>query len=139
MVREKKHYLQMTNGEKRFINNKIKTITSYFFSKHSEKRMEQKYISKYRIKRVLTFHDIVEFNFHNNDARVLLREIDLVGNRKSVCVVVSLITGNIITAYKNDSTDKHPTIDWSQYDATIDIIEKTNQIIIRNNLKCSIK
>lgn len=139
MVREKKHYLQMTNNEKRFINNKIKTITNYFFSNHSEKRMKQKYISKYRVMRVLNFHNIVEFNFHNNDARVLLREIDLVGNKNSVCVVVSLVTGKIITAYKNDNMDIHSTIDWGQYDDTIDIIEKTNQIIISNNLKYLIK
>lgn len=134
---EKKHYLQMKNNEKIFINKKLKNIKNIIFSNHSEVRMKQKHISQYLVINTLKSYDIIEFNIHNNDARVLLRGRN--NFRRNICVVVSLITYKIITVYDNDITDNHPTIDWDNYDENIDIIKEINQKAVKNNLKYKTK
>lgn len=76
---------------------------------------------------------IIEYNSTNNygkiDKRVLIRskksyfvDIDNTLTECNLCFVISIITGQIITAYYNEVNDNHNTIDWLRYDKSLKII-----------------
>jgi hypothetical protein len=63
------------------------------------------------------------------DKRVLLRSSKYVKVKQrygyasvNLCMVVSLITGRVITAYNNVKSDNHLTIDFSRYNENLQII-----------------
>jgi hypothetical protein len=51
------------------------------------------------------------------DIRALMRD------DKGTCVVVSLVSGDIITVYYNDPEDKHYTLNKGQYRWNVDLLD----------------
>lgn len=113
---KRKHVKQMSPEEQETV---IRAINSFHvsyslkFKEHTYYRMKQKGITSKDIVDTIKFGKIVEVhNKVRNDIRVLLR---LRRKKESICVVFSLREGTAITAYKNDRSDNHYTIDWSEY------------------------
>lgn len=138
----KKHVSQMNEIEKEYLANAIASISSKIrFSKHfisSEVKCEKEHVAQLlNCKNLLSL--IVEYNETNNgsyvDRRVLVRdgvpkEVTFFSNASepfiapaNLCVVVSIVTGRIITAYWNLKDDDHKTIDWKRYDANLKVIK----------------
>lgn len=63
---------------------------------------------------------IVEYNETGSDKRILLRS-HYGANDNVQCIVVSLLTGKVITSYLNKSYDNHKTLDPRRYDKKLKI------------------
>ena len=117
----KKLYVDFTNKEKELLknilmNSKDKEIT---IISHAKERMVQKHISPRDIAECLKDFEIIELHQRNSwDTRVLLRGKAKDKYNRNTCVSLSLVTFNIITAYKNNSTDNHYTLQSENYENT---------------------
>lgn len=63
---------------------------------------------------------IVEYNETGADKRILLRSHYAV-NKEVQCIVVSLLSGKVITSYLNKVDDVHKTLDLRRYDKNLKI------------------
>ncbi|UYB00594.1 hypothetical protein OLACOIGA_00032 [Enterococcus phage vB_Efa29212_2e] len=63
---------------------------------------------------------IVEYNETGADKRILLRS-HISHNGNVQCIVISLISGKVITSYLNDVYDRHKTLDPRRYDKNLKI------------------
>lgn len=135
----KKHFSQFSKGEFVYLENKIKKLDlkQIKSSRHLNLKSSISY-KKDDIIAVLSDEDIknriIEFNITPSkgsiDRRVLLRskeEYDVLINNNikkcNLCFVISIITGDLITVYYNESNDSHDTIDWRRYDNDLQIID----------------
>jgi len=63
---------------------------------------------------------IVEYNKTGSDKRILIRShISNEGNVQ--CIVLSLLSGKVITSYLNKASDRHNTLDLRRYDKNLKI------------------
>lgn len=139
----KKHVSQMNDEEKCFLVEALKksslnlTFTNHFYSNGVDCKEEDviALLSRENLKEL-----IVEYNETIRegvkDSRVLVRDTEVKEvlfrvddkNKKefkqqgNLCVVVSILTGNVITAYWNIATDKHTTLNWNRYNADLEIL-----------------
>ena len=63
---------------------------------------------------------IVEYNETGADKRILLRS-HISHNGSVQCIVVSLLSGKVITSYLNKVDDRHNTLDPRRYDKNLKI------------------
>lgn len=63
---------------------------------------------------------IVEYNETGADKRILLRS-HYSKNKEVQCIVVSLLSGKVITSYLNKVDDVHKTLDSRRYDKNLKI------------------
>lgn len=63
---------------------------------------------------------IVEYNETGADKRILLRSHYIV-NKEVQCIVVSLLSGKVITSYLNKADDRHNTLYQRRYDKNLKI------------------
>ena len=63
---------------------------------------------------------IIEYNETGADKRILLRS-HISQNGNVQCIVVSLLSGKVITSYLNDVYDRHKTLDPRRYDKNLKI------------------
>jgi predicted histidine transporter YuiF (NhaC family) len=113
MTNRRKHRSQMTPAEIALVERAIHSKKNWNVCEHVNERMAQKNVTRNEMLAALEFGQVIEV--HNNvkhDVRALVRHTS--GN-SHVCVVVSLITGLIITTYRNDSNDGHSTLNTSMY------------------------
>lgn len=122
---EKRHILQMTDKELNYVQKSLQNFLGrYFYNggsfrvcRHAKRRFFQKNeeisLSKKEIKMVLLFGKLIEFKkitFKNNQTE--LRSVFRLDDK----VVVYNLTGHeIVTFWKNDSDDNHPTLNISKY------------------------
>jgi hypothetical protein len=122
----KKHFLQMTTGEKKYIINRFKSIqpSEWKFNEYSKKKAVNRKVDLDVMRKVFTDgFDLIEYHKHDRDRsnRILLRTIATDKNNKQVCIVFNLTEKEITTVYLNDKDNKHQKLDWSYYDETIDV------------------
>lgn len=133
----RKHTKQMSPREREVLREAIDSldITSWaHFGHHSVERLVEKGLSAVDIVNTIKFGDIIEaHNKIEGDIRVLLRQPTKRGS--SVCVVISLLRGNIVTGYENNNKDKHFTIDWSEYKWKVDLSSEVKMFMNRRNRK----
>lgn len=136
----KKHISQMSLSEVERLEKRLKkiNINKVTYSHH----LHNKDISFYNeclteILQDINAREIIEYNqttMRNGrvDNRVLLREASgrdallkdngsTVKKKANLCVVISLDTSRIITAYWNSVCDSHKTMDWTRYDKDLKI------------------
>lgn len=63
---------------------------------------------------------IIEYNEIGADKRILLRS-HISQNGNVQCIVISLLTGKVITSYLNDVYDRHKTLDPRRYNKNLKI------------------
>jgi hypothetical protein len=131
----RKHTKQMSPLEREVLRQAIDSldITSWaHFGDHSVDRLVEKGLSAVDIVNTIKFGEIIEaHNKKEHDIRVLLRQPTKRGS--SVCVVVSLRDGNIVTGYENKNKDKHFTLDWSEYKWKVDLVAEVKMFMSRRN------
>lgn len=129
----RKHYKQMSPSELETLRDAIdkldKTtladLQSYVLHRMSQRKLEKSDIlNAIRGGRIIEAHNKVR-----NDIRVVLRQETKRGF--SVCVVVSLLKGSIITVYRNDNSDNHYTIDWSEYKWRANLVSEVKHLMYR--------
>lgn len=126
----KKHYTQCTNEEITYLANRAKCITNIRLSKHAKEKDIT--INLNDVKKILKSKDlkkcIIEYNETNGDKRILIRSKEQfptnVNNSTvycNLCIVLSLIKNEIVTAYFNSVKDNHDNINIKRYDANLKI------------------
>lgn len=101
------------------VQNKLRMID------HSKERSRTKHISKREIMECIKQGQLIEFHQVNKQCRVLLRNKT---NKGDVCVVVDILNGNIITAYKNHQNDNHSTLREENYNSKLNVVS----VILKN-------
>lgn len=117
----KKLYVDFTNKEKELLKNILKNSKNKEITiiSHAKERMVQKHISPRDIAECLKDFEVIELHQRNNwDTRVLLRGKAKDRYNRNTCISLSLVTFNIITAYKNSATDNHYTLQSENYENT---------------------
>lgn len=140
---KKKHCSQMSLEEKLYLIQRLQDVRTKKHIQLSE-HLRQKNavsVSYYQLNDILQFigaKNIVEYNTVDrkgyHDERILVRSsreycVDAFDHKKkttikmvcNLCLVVSLLTGNIVTAYYNTSGDIHETINMDRYDSQLAI------------------
>lgn len=133
----KKHVMQMSNKEKKYLVTQIKKVKDNIsYGKHI---LEKNIVfNKKTLKETLNSdylrNYIVEYNEtplkYYTDKRVLIRSeikdkvyINGLGYKYcNLCFVISIITGKVVTAYYNEASDNHSTLDLDRYDKSLKII-----------------
>lgn len=117
----KKLYECFTSEEKELLKNILKNSKNKEITiiSHAKERMVQKHISPRDIAECLKDFEVIELHQRNNwDTRVLLRGKAKDRYNRNTCISLSLVTFNIITAYKNSATDNHYTLQSENYENT---------------------
>lgn len=124
----KKHASQFTSKEAKQLYNakeRVKDLWSKrgikisFHLKDKIRNGETKFSYEMTMRTMLN-STIVEYNERGSDKRILLRS-HISHNRNVQCIVVSLITGKVITSYLNKVDDVHKTLDPRRYDKNLKI------------------
>ena len=132
---EKKHYTQLSEEELNYLENKIHRLKNIKPSWHLVEKKDI-LVRKRDILSALKDSNIKELIIEYNvtykqksiDKRVVLRsrEIYKVSTRDDIiecnlCFVISIIKGEVITAYYNNINDNHDTIDWNRYNENLKV------------------
>lgn len=132
-MQRRKHTKQMTPSERDVIRKAIQSLdpsTLSTFNRYVEHRIAQRRLTREDILHAVRDGDIIEA--HNNkkkDIRILLRHQTSRGF--SVCAVVSLREGSVITAYRNYDDDHHYTIDWDEYKWKANLVSEVKRFMYR--------
>jgi len=130
----KKHYTMFSNDEKLYLIDKLNIVKTYaILSEHLQ--LKNNGITIRDINNVFNSNnfEMIEYNetTRNNitDLRVLIRSVDTYFTSFydttinysyncycHLCFVISIKTGQVVTAYFNKSGDTHKTIDLSRYE-----------------------
>jgi hypothetical protein len=122
----KKHFLQMTNGEKKYLVNRFNSIpmSKWKLNGYSKKRVKERKVDM-AVYRTLWTHgfDLVEFHQHDSskENRILIRSIMTDKEDNQVCAVFNFTTYEVTTVYLNWKKNKHDNLVWSEYDSSIDV------------------
>ena len=117
----KKLYTDFTDKEKELLKNILKNSKNKEITiiPHAKERMVQKHISPRDIAECLKDFEVIELHQRNSwDTRVLLRGKAKDKYNRNTCISLSLVTFNVITAYKNSATDNHYTLQSENYENT---------------------
>lgn len=123
----RKHYTSITKREMEFLNYSLQT-KKFVMTNYCGVRVNERRINTTLIDDTIKFGEIIEMHYKDGDIRLLLRKQFGV---YSMCVVVSLCKDNIITVYKNSSSDNHRTLDTQAYDTNVDILALVKQTALR--------
>jgi len=117
----RKHVKQMKAAEAAALNAFIKQIAQHVVSTHAAERMAQKDVSAREIENCLKYGEAVEVHNDAGTPRAVVRFA--YGKPKvAVCVVVELVTGNIITTWKNAGCDNHKTLNLFAYQWPVNVV-----------------
>lgn len=124
----KKHKSQMTAKELDLLADAVEEvdIASVNITKYTYRRFKERMdgLGMIHLAEIFIEHEIVEFNTNSGDRRVLLRGTkDLKTSKGSfnACLVYSLRSNNIVTAWLNDSEDHHSTLRIDEYNENLKI------------------
>jgi hypothetical protein len=121
----RKLYNDMTSREKTEIHNKLKG-RQFNITSHTIKRQKEKIITDDEIQRAISDCKIIEYHYKDGN-RVLIRGRKSEG-KYNICVVLDLDKNKVITAYDNESTDNHITLNTSKYISYINILNLLKSI-----------
>ena len=125
---DRKHRSQMSPAEINFTEKLVHGITEWNFAvDHILDRMAQKHITKQDVLDTLKHGEVVEVN---SRGRVVLR-LRVKYNatmKRGTCVVVSIANKVLVTAWFNNERDHHDTLDRSEYNWNVNVIEYLRSI-----------
>ncbi len=116
---KRKHRNQMSPSEILAIEQLVHAQDKWTVGKHARKRMDTKDIPITQVMDVLRTGYVIELNNSNDLCAALRKDF----GECAICVVVSLATRWVVTAWKNEQHDIHDTLDISKYKWDIDIRE----------------
>lgn len=109
-----KHFQQMTKEERLYLLKVKDTILrkkGVYFAQHALARMEERYIKERDIIKAVRNGQIIEYRENEKDKVIAIRGCTLTRDNQNVYVIMSIITGKVITTYSN----KHWTTYNKQY------------------------
>lgn len=137
-MQQKKHYTQLSNDELDYLVNKLRELKNIQPSWHlvEKKDILIKKLDVFKVINDKNLKDlIIEYNVTPNrfdgkdDRRVLLRSRESynvnIGDKSltcNLCFVISILKGEVITAYYNSVEDNHNSIDWTRYNKDLNVI-----------------
>jgi hypothetical protein len=116
----RKHRKQMRRDEITAVEKLVNSQGKWEIGPHAFISMAKKGVTEEQVLDVMRTGYVFEVN-HNNDLCVAFRKEY---GRFAVCVVVSLRTRWVVTAWKNSAKDKHRTLDMSQYKWGVDLTQE---------------
>lgn len=145
LQQRKKHVEQMCFEEKMFLLERLDNMKkqNILLSNHirNKKAVTFNKLQVEEALRMVCTKDIVEYNEvdapNYHDERLLIRsrptyDIEVFDNKTKkmircacqLCLVVSLLSGSLVTAYYNKVDDNHLTLNPKRYDVDLQIIKK---------------
>ena len=116
----RKHVKQMSKREKDYLRETIDGLQNLYITRHCNERIDLKVMTPEEVLRSVRHGNIIEcHNNVSNDIRILVRHDR--DHPLSICTVVSLKNEAIVTSYPNPKSDRHFTLDWSQYRWRVDL------------------
>jgi hypothetical protein len=116
----RKHTKQMKQTEREALNTFIKQIAVHVVSTHAAERMTQKDVSAREIELCLQYGEGIEIHNDAGTPRAVVR-FQYGRPKVAVCVVVELLTGKIVTVWKNAGSDNHQTLNLFAYQWTVNV------------------
>lgn len=110
---KRKHRSQMTWAEIRLVETAIRNFGQYKTTAHTEVRMAQKRVTMNEALDTLRHGELIEV--HNNNGTDVRALMQWDSTKDKVSVVVSVVSGEIITVWRNAADDNHATRDMSKY------------------------
>ena len=117
MTDKRKHRKQMKPAEIEAVERLVNAQARWLIGPHAAERMARKGVNQDQVLEVMQTGYVIEVNQNNDLCVVFRKEYD----RFAVCVVASLRTRWVVTAWKNGAKDKHRTLDLSQYQWGVDL------------------
>lgn len=117
----RKHVSQMSDEELQYLQNLIQG-KDWHASYHVQDRMYERGGKIQDIFEVINTGNIVEYHLKDHRSRVLLRGVKPFLDHVP-CVVVEILSSQVITLYWNHKDDHHRTIDMRMYDRYLNIIK----------------
>lgn len=118
----KKLYSDFTHEEKVLMGLILKNIKGkeIIIGRHAKARMDDKGVTVKDIQETFADFSIIElhqreYSNGDTDCRILIRGKTIDCRGRNTCLSLSLQSLNIITVYKNSSTDNHSTLDEGNY------------------------
>jgi|SRR5271157_835274 len=112
----KKHFSQMSPRERQTVAAYVSKLPIKTRLSHYVDRATERSFTAQEVKDAVTTGDVIEVH---DDAKPDLRA--LVRDDNGTCVVISLVTGDVITVFYNHPTDTHDTIDMGKYRWQVDL------------------
>lgn len=112
----KKHFSQMSPRERQAVTAYVSKLPVKTIRSHYVDRATERSFTAQEVRDAITTGDVIEV--HNDipgDLRALVRD------DKGTCVVISLVSGEVITVFYNHPTDTHDTIDMGKYRWQVDL------------------
>lgn len=109
-----KHFQQMTKEERIYllkVKDSILKKKRVYFAQHALDRMEERFIKEKDIIKAVRNGQIIEYRENERDKVIAIRGCTLTRDNQNVYVIMSIITGKVITTYSN----KHWTTYNKQY------------------------
>lgn len=120
-MEKRKHVSQMTPQEITFLKSKFRHVKEPIYTNYSLGRLSQRKIQRKQVVRALKIGELVEYHLVGRHHRVLVR--GTASKRgEVVCVVLDIFTREVVTVFKNVITDRHWTLNPSNYDNKVDIL-----------------
>jgi|SRR5271166_844124 len=111
----KTHYSLMTEADREMTTHLVRQVAETVISTHAAERMEQKIVTAREIEICLTYGRVIEVHDEAGEWRAVVRHA--FGMPKvAVCVVIGLMTGTIVTTWKNAGSDNHKTLNRFAYE-----------------------
>lgn len=127
----KKHASQFTTTEAHILRSVVESFKHQELHITNHARQHVYDLDHSDVMAVINDCSIIEFNCTGSDCRVLLRcnhathvyvdngvEVDY-----TLCIVLSIKSGRVISAYCNQTDDSHDTLCTDRYDSSLDIMK----------------
>lgn len=125
-MNKRKHYTQMSPKELHYLRSEIDKLGTFDFTDYAEVRMKERDVAIEDVLKSIYYGKIIEV--HNNNYKVIRVLLRYQMNEYYICTVVDLFKKSIITVYKNKKEDDHFTLNWSQYEWYVDIVDYINEM-----------
>lgn len=121
----------MTEAEKAAVLSIVSGLQPKLDNTHLQDRYRDYHVSAADIVAAIPRGEIIEVSSHHGrDYRVVLRDRTC---RPNVVTVLSLVTGTVITAWKNHSRDEHQTL-MTDYNWVADLTQLPAYLASRSSL-----
>lgn len=113
---------QFTRAEEAHIRKRVDALKGLRLRSHLIDRIHQKniYITHEELAYVLIDYDVVEYRIKDMEERVVIRSRESFYG-EDYCIVVSLTQDDIVTIWKNRSTDLHTTLNETLYNKNMKV------------------
>jgi len=116
----------MSPKELHYLRSEINKLNTFDFTDYAQIRMKERNVEPEDVLKSIYYGKVIEA--HNNNSQVIRVLLRHQVNEYYICTVIDLFKKSIITVYKNKKEDDHFTLNWSQYEWYVDIVDYISQM-----------